>query len=161
MRRCMSNGKEYVAPTPFLSPTEKIKDKSVSLLFECIAHNSRAVKDEEKYAFSAKTRDLSILLEKYTPKDARRELKEWYSQLDQQIKDIKESNMIQRDKEKDIINLRYKYALEVHEHNQRILMNSPIIEIDAEGELDISDEGIMNVVRGGKRTDDKRIVFKQ
>ena len=51
----------------------------------------------------------------------------------------------------------YSYALEVHEHNGRILMNSPIIEITAEGELDITSDDIIDVIQGGKRKDDGRI----
>lgn len=148
--------------TPFLSPTELIKNKSVSLLFDNIEHNAKGLKDEDKYAFYCKTKDLSVLLERYTPKPARQELMDWYGQLDAEIKSIKDDKALtpqQRDRK--ILELRYKYSLEVHSHNQRILMNSPIVELDVEGELDVNDPDVVNVVRGGKRTDDKRVVFKQ
>lgn len=149
-------------PTPFLSPTELIKNKSVNLLFENIGHNAHALKDDEKYAFYCKTKDLSILLERYTPRSAREELKQWFAQLDAEIKEIKKvRSLTPQARDKKILELNHNYALEVHAHNQRILMNSPIIELDVEGELDVSDPGVVNVVRGGKRSDAKDLIFKQ
>lgn len=147
--------------SPFLSPTELIKTKSVSLLLECIEHNARSQDEKEKYAFFKKTKDLSVLLERYTPKKAIQELREWYKQLDDEVKTLKNKNYTEEKERRLILEKMYTYALQTHEHNQRILMNSPIIEIDAEGELDINDPEVINVVRGGKRKDDKRIVYKQ
>jgi arsenate reductase-like glutaredoxin family protein len=132
-------------------------------MFDCIEHNSKSRDPKEKYAFYCKTRDLSILLERYTPRTAREELQEWYKQLKDRINEINNSGKSRTKEVKDkmILEERYRCSLEVHFHNQRILMNSPIIEVDAEGELDITDEDVIKMVRGGKRTDDKGIVFKQ
>lgn len=156
---------EDVAPktSPFLSPTEFIKQRSVSLMFDCIEHNSKSHDPKEKYAFYCKSRDLSILLERYTPRSAREEVVKWYEQLKTKIDEInnKGGSATRESKDKMILKERYKCALEIHFHNQRILMNSPIIEVDAEGELDITDEDVIKMIRGGKRTDDRKVVFKQ
>jgi len=121
---------------------------------------------KEKYAFCTKTKALAILLERYTPRTAKEELKEWYKQLDEEVNKIKSGDKTQRDKDAIELNVRYRYALEVDEHNMRILMNSPIVELETEGELDASDLELLNTVRGdgtrgSKRTDDGRIIFKR
>lgn len=149
---------DTVTSSPFLSPTELIKQKDVALLFNCIDLNSKSLNDDEKYAFCCKVKDLYVMLEKYTPKANRKEVKEWYDQLNNELVEISKRNVTPAEKGKLILDKKYLYALEVHQHNQRILMNSPIVEIEAEGELDITDDDAISIVRGGKRTDDKRII---
>jgi len=149
-----------------MSPTETIKQRSVGLMFSNIDHNAMSQDNKDKYAFCTKTKALSILLERYTPRTAKEEVKKWYKQLDEEIKKVKEGDKTSRDKDLIELNLRYKYALEVDEHNMRILMNSPIVELEAEGELDATDLDLIHTVRGGvsiggKRIDDGRIIFKR
>lgn len=145
--------------SPFLSPTELIKQRSVTLLFDCINLNSKSINEEDKYAFQCKVKDLSVMLERYTPSVNRKEIKEWYDQMTTEISAIaNQKDTTPSDKSRSVLEKKYRYALEVHEHNQRILMNSPIVEIEAEGELDITDDDAMKMIRGGKRTDDKRII---
>jgi len=146
------------------SPTEFIKQKSVSLLFDCIDLNARSIHEEEKYAFIKKAKDLSIMLERYTPRQRRKELKDWLKQLDNEIKEIKENykqrNATPKEMEKAIMEKKYEYMVQVHEHNQRVLMTSPIIELEVTGEMDITSEEMVEMVRGGKRTDDGKLVSK-
>jgi len=135
-------------------------------MFDNIHHNAKSLDDKEKNAFCTMTKDLSILLERYTPSSKKKEVRDWYKQLAEEIKRIRASDKTHRDKDAIEINLRYKYSLEVHEHNMRILMNSPIIEIEAEGDLDVTDEDIIHTVRGeisrgGKRLDDGQLIFKR
>ena len=151
-----------------MSPTETIKQRSVGLMFDNIQHNSMSLDNKEKYAFCTKTKALAILLERYTPRDAKEEIRNWYKQLEGELKIIRQGDKTQRDKDVIELNKKYKYALEVHEHNMRILMNSPIVEIEAEGELDATSEDLIHTVRGdtlkgrgGKRLDDGRIIFKR
>lgn len=148
--------------SPFLSPTDLIKNKEVSLMFDTINHNAKSLNLEEKHAFICKASDLSILLERYTPRKTREETKTWYAQLDVEVKKIRDENPSETKEKKNekIMELRYRYAVEVHEKNLRVLMNSPIIEIDVEGDLDINDVNIIEVIRGGKRSDDTGIVYK-
>lgn len=147
----------YVAQNT-MTPTEFIKQKSVSLYFKCIELNSKSINDEDKYGFIKTVKDLCILLERYTPKENIKQLKEWYKQLNQENESIDNKNdIVENTKVKMKLNKSYDYALEVHEHNGRILMNSPIIEITAEGELDITDDDIIEIIRGGKRKDDGQL----
>jgi hypothetical protein len=148
--------------SPFLSPDAHIKQKTVGLIFSCIELNAKSLNEEDKYAFCTKTRDLAIMLERYTPKDNREEIKKWYIQLSQEIDKIKDSqqNLTEQQKVKLILDKKYRYSDEVHQHNMRILMNSPIIEVETEGELDLTDEEAIKIIRGGKRTDDGKIIAK-
>lgn len=148
-------------PRPFLSPTDLIKNKSVGLMFENITHHSRSIELAEKYAFIQKVKDLSVVMERYTPKAARKELKELYEELNKRIQEIRErKGDTESQRNEEIINLQYQYALEVHEQDIRVLMNSPIIEIDVEGDLDINDISVINTIRGERREDDKTVVLK-
>lgn len=157
-----NNVKPQMTTSPFLSPTEFIKQKSVSLLFNCIDLNSKSYDDESKYSFCRKVKDLAIMLERYTPKNARKEVVDWYKQLESDITTIRERSTLTEATQSSMSeSKRYEYALEVHEHNQRILMNSPIVEIEAEGELDINDEDAIKMIRGAKTKDDTTGILKR
>lgn len=157
-----TSNQNVVASSPFLSPTEFIKQKSVTLLFNCIDLNSKSFDDNDKYSFCRKVKDLSIMLERYTPKTSRKELIGWYKQLDDEIDKIKgEENLTEQTQGGMILSQRYLYALEVHEHNQRILMNSPIVEIEAEGELDITDDEAIKLIRGATMKEDDTGLLKR
>ena len=156
-----NQGGESTTVSTFKSPTEMFKIRLLSLLFECIDHNSKSHKTEELYAFARKAWDLSILLERYTPSSMLKELQSWKKQLEEEIVKAKKKEHATEVK-KDIETLDYRYAVEVHLHNQRILTNSPILEVDVEGDLDVADESIKEIVRLKKRReDDKRIDFKR
>jgi len=158
MVRCMDEHNNNYSNVPSsMTPTEFIKQKSVASYFKCVELNSKSLNTDEKYGFIKTVKDLAILLERYTPSDMIKELKEWYKQLESLNRGIDESTYTQKQKDAMKLENSYRYALEVHEHNCRILMNSPIIEITAEGELDITDNDIIEVIRGGKRKDDGRI----
>jgi len=146
--------------SPFLSPTEAIKQRSVSLMFSCIDLDGNSHEDESKYAFCRKTKSLSILLERYTPKKIRAETRQWYDQLKGEEKSIKENDRFTpAEKTSAVLEKRYAYSIEVHEQNIKILMKSPIIEIEAEGELDITDDEAIQVIRGGKRNDAGELIY--
>lgn len=148
----------------YKSPTEMFKGRLVQLLYENISHNSKSRSNPaEKHAFAMKTRDLSILLERYTPGETKKEVRDWYAQLEKEIKDVKEAkdlSVTQDKREEKILALQYRYALEVHMSNQRVITNSPIIDVDIEGELDVTDAEMIDVVRRGKRQDDGTLNYK-
>ncbi|MDH7506287.1 MAG: hypothetical protein QHH15_00665 [Candidatus Thermoplasmatota archaeon] len=159
-----------IAETPsfeiYKSPTEKLKNEIVRLLIDNIGHKSRSYNNpEEKHAFCAKTQDLSILLMRYTPKSKRVELQKWYDQLEQQKRDLRnrKDTTITEDKIKEqMLELEYKYALEVHKQNETVIMNSPIIDTEVEGELDVSDEDLVGIIQYKiGRKDDKRLEFSR
>jgi hypothetical protein len=154
------------ATETFKSPTEMFKGRLVQLLFECITHQSNCYNDKnEVYTFARKTWNLSILLERYTPSSKRKELIDLKKQLKDEIKTVREDKEKKYETPGDIAdqisNLEYLYAEEVHDHNKRILINSPLIEIDIEGELDLTDDKTLELIRIGSKKDDAELVFKQ
>jgi hypothetical protein len=129
-------------------------------MFSCIDLDGNSHDDQSKYAFCRKTKSLSILLERYTPKEIRKETHQWYQQLMEEEKSIKDNvRFTPSEKNNAILEKRYLYAVEVHEQNIRLLMKSPIIEIEAEGELDITDDEAISIIRGGKRGSDQKLVY--
>lgn len=147
--------------TPFLSPDSLIQHKDVGLMFNCIDLNAMSYAEEERHQFIRKTRDLMVQLKRYTTPSQQEELIKWYDQMNAEIEVIKKQKHLS-DKERRTLTLEkmYEYSLMVHEHNQNILLSSPIVEIEVEGILDITDEDAITVIRGGKRTDDGRIIAK-
>lgn len=155
-----NKSEESTIVSTFKSPTEMFKIRLLTLLFDCIDHNSKSYDKDELYAFARKAWDLSVLLERYTPTSKRNELSLWKKQLESEInKAMGNENTTERTKEMGV--LEYKYAVEVHLHNQRILTNSPILEVDVEGDLDVSDESIKDIVRLKRGEDARRVEFKQ
>ena len=146
--------------SPYMSPNETIKQKCVSLLYECIELKSTSYDEESKYSFVSKVKDLSIGLERYTPTDAKKELKQWYNQMKTKLEEVKKTPKTDKERGKEVLEVQFAYSIEVHEHNHRILMMSPIVEIEAKGEMDITDEETVDIIRGGKRKDDVSIVSK-
>jgi hypothetical protein len=147
--------------TSFQSPNDLIKTKMVELVFQTIAHYSKCLSMEERYAFVVKAEACSILLERYTPDQLRDELRAWYAQLNESVKRIRASTATDESKNDRILDERFRYAQEVYKHSIRILMNSPVIEVEAEGELDINDPEALEIIRGGKRKDDGRVTLKR
>ncbi len=148
----------------YKSPTEMFKGKLIQLLFENITHESKSrTNPDEKFAFATKTRSLANLLERYTPRSAKDELHTWYEQMEKEVQEIRESkdlSVTDTKRAERILAIQYEYAQEVHMHNQKIVTNSPIIEIDTEGELDVTDTEIVDVIRRGKRQDDGTLNYK-
>lgn len=161
----MNGENDFLVNDTYKSPTERLKNEIIKLLFENVSHNSKSRNNaDERFAFCTKTKDLSILLDKYTPREKRIELLNWYKQLDTKINEVKESKdyTLTVDKKNEmILELQYKYATEVHIHNSKVILNSPIIESDIEGELDINDEEILAVINyRSSRQDDGKLEFK-
>ncbi len=144
-----------------LSSTEMIKKNLVDLLFQCTVHKSKSFNEEDKYAFCAKVEDLSAYLLRYTPPDKQKELFKWWEQMKEEVKEIGRSKDTGTDKKERILGIRYEYALEVHEHNARILFNSPLIEIEMEGNINPTElEEHLEVVRKDVRDKDDPIISK-
>ena len=151
--------KQFYSAT--LSSTDLIKKKLVELLFQCTVHKSKSYSDEDKYAFCAKVEDLSSYLMRYTPTENQNELLQWNKQMKQDMQKITSSKDTGTDKKENVLATRYQYALEVHEHNARILFNSPIIEIEMEGEINpVELEKNLGLVRSDERTKDDPIISK-
>lgn len=148
----------------YKSPTEMFKGNLIHLLSQCVVHHAGSYNDKnEKYAFARNAWDLAVLIERFTPSSKRKEIMDWKKQLKEEIKKVRMDPKLTTPTERSdaVMDLEYYYAEEVHEHNIRILSNSPIIEVDVEGDLDVTDENTLDLIRLGSRKDDGRIVFKQ
>jgi len=150
----------------YKSPTERLKQLIIKWLEESVNHYSKSLNNkEEMYAFCIKTECLSNALLRYTGRKSKAELQQWYKQLKEQIKLLKENKdlIITKDKIEDqVLQLRFKYAEEVMKHNTLIIQNSPIIDTEVEGELDVSDEDMIGIIRcREKRVDDGKLEFKR
>lgn len=145
----------------YSSPDETIKHKSVELLHQCISLNSTSFNDNDKYSFAKIVKDLSIRLERWSTPEQIKETKALYEKMEEELKKISVvERYTEKDKEIKKQNIKYEYSLEVHEQNHRILMGSPIVQIETTGELDITDDDAIVIIRGGKRNDSTKIVYK-
>lgn len=144
-----------------LSSTDLIKKNLVELLFQCTVHKSKSFNDEDKHAFCAKVEDLSSYLMRYTPEVNQKELLDWSKQMKQDMQKIADSKDTRIDTKERILAIRYQYAVEMHEHNARILFNSPIIEIEMEGEVNPTElNKDLGLVRNDKRDKDDPVISK-
>lgn len=111
----------------YKSPAERLKQLIIKLLEESITHYSKSYNNkDESFAFIIKTRCLSDCLLRWTGKTARAELLQWYKQLDEKVKEIKEAkNLTVTDDKRDdmILKLKFQYAEEVRKHNTIVIQN--------------------------------------
>lgn len=137
------------------SPTEVFKKELLRLVMENIHHNSKSRNIEEKYAFCTMVKDLSILFERFTPEKTRVETRQWYKQLDEEVDKLQaDKGTSPQQKEQMILDLRYRYGEKVHQQNERILLNSPILEVQGTARIVMDDEGAINRIRGEVSSDD-------
>jgi len=137
------------------SPSTQEKQYTLRLSYECTDHRANSYEnDKEKFAFTCKVEDLVHRLLRFTPSEIRKELEKEYKALEEEIIKIEESKLDPNKKKKEILDKQYDLAVKIHRHNLKLIPNTSIIDKDVEGELDISDEEIMEIIRGGKRTDD-------
>ena len=132
----------------FTSPADHMKHDLVKLRSEITGHYSKAYQNpKEMYAFANHVKVFAISLEPYTDKDIIRETMEHYKELEEEIKKIKESTLDKKNKEYNIIRIRYEYAEPVFHQSLRIFHNSPLIEVEATGILKMRDDKLKYRVR--------------
>lgn len=154
-------GNEQVyASVSAMSPSKIQKRDDLRICYECIQHKSRAYKNpNEKWAFASKVEDLMFRLLPYTKSTIKKKLEKHYNEMNEEIDKIKASSLDIDKKDKEITDIRFEYALSIHEHNLKLLPETAILEVDAEGDLDVTNEEILEVIRGGYRQDDTKIQF--
>jgi len=136
------------------SPSEIEKKRLLQLSFECTDHRAKAYQDDaEKYAFSTKTEDLMFRLMRFTPKVQREVLEKHYDEVQEKMDEVENSKLDPASKERSKVALMFQYAEHVHVQNMRLLPNTTIMEQRVEGEMDVSDQDAINIIRGGKRED--------
>jgi len=130
------------------------KKRLIALSFQCTDHRARSYKNkEEKHAFITKTEDLMYRFLRFTPSDLRNELEKHYKELDAKLNKIEETNLDPQQKEREKLDTKYEHALRVHRHNMKIIPYTTVIDHEVEGELDITNEETLEVIRGGGRQD--------
>ena len=143
-----------------MSPSKLINRDNIRLGYEAVQHKSRAYKDpKEMWAFASKVEDLMFRLLRYTPKDIRENLEAHYKEMEDKIANIEEERVDLDKKEKKQLQIRFDYAIPVHQHNIKLLPVSSITTQDVEGELDVSKDEVVEIIRGGKRDDSTKIRF--
>ncbi len=119
---------------------------------ECIDHLSQSVDSKkEKYAFAVKTRSLSLLLENYMEDSVKEITFKYFKELEEDIAKVKQrTDLNEETKKNHINNLRFEYMLPVLDQNIRLMQNSPIVEVEAHGIIDMNDKNIKKRISGKK-----------
>ena len=136
-----------------VTPSDQIRRYIVQLSKECIDHLSKSIdSNKEKYAFSVKTKALSLLLENYMEKRVKKITFDYFKKLEQEILEVKKRDDLSEETRKQHINkIRFEYMLPVMEQNIRLMQNSPIVEVEAHGTIDMSDRKIKDRIRGKEK----------
>jgi hypothetical protein len=137
-----------------MTPTEMIRHDIVALAKETTTHYKRAeYEDSDKHMFYATVKVLSIRLEPYTPLEVRRETFAHYKELKEIEEQIKaNATYSESTKKQTVLKRRYDYSLPIFEQNLRILQNSPLVEIEVEGLLNLADEEAIQQIQLDYRT---------
>jgi len=125
----------------------------VQLSKDCIEHLSKSLNsNKEKYAFAVKSKALSLLLENYMEDDVKKITHDYFKELDEKIKAIKKREDLNKEtKEQHINQLRFDYSLPVLDQDIRVMQNSPIVEVEAHGIIDMNAKGIKDRIRGKQK----------
>lgn len=117
---------------------------------DCIEHLSKSLNsNKEKYAFAVKTKALSLLLENYMADDVKQITHDYFKELDTKIKEIRKRKDLNEETKKQHINqLRFDYSLPVLDQDIRVMQNSPIVEVEAHGIIDMNSKGIKERICG-------------
>lgn len=133
-----------------MTPSDQIKRFIVQLSKDCIEHLSKSLNSNgEKYAFAVKTKALSTLIENYMRDDIKQVTHDYFDELEREIEKIKKrADLNEETKKRHINQLRFEYALPVADQNIRIIQNSPIVEVEAHGIIDMESKGIRDRIQG-------------
>jgi hypothetical protein len=103
--------------------------------------------------FYATVKVLSIRLEPYTPLEIRKQTFQHYKELKQKEEEIiANPTYSETTKKQTLLKRRYEYSLPIFEQNIRILQNSPLVEIEVEGLLDLDDDEAIEQIQLDYRT---------
>ena len=139
------------------SPSEDEKKRIVALSFECTKNKPDSFNDlKEMYAFNENVEDLLYRLVRFMPVKLKEEIELMFDEMNKEIQKHKQSNLTEQKKQKEIIETKFEYFKKIHRINTQVLPRSTIYEQDVAGELDVTDEEALSVIRGekgGKRSE--------
>jgi hypothetical protein len=131
-----------------LSPTEQVKRDIIQLARDATNHYANSLNSsEEKWAFSVKVRVLALRLQKYTPVKARYWVRDVWKKENEEEEKITNSSLSEDNKKLNILNMKFKFALQVYDMCLLVLHNSPIVETKASGIIDIELPDVTDRIR--------------
>ena len=140
------------------SPSQIEKRDNLRLIYDCTIHKSNSFKSlNDKWAFACKVEDVMFRLLRFIPSEVKEELQKHYEEMKNELEENKRMEQPAETRERKEVEIMFEYAKPVHEHNLKLMPMSSQIKRDVEGELDVSKEEVLEIIRGGKRTDDKTI----
>jgi hypothetical protein len=143
------------------SPSKIEKRDNLRLAYDCSIHKSNSYKNpKEMWAFACKVEDVMFRLLRFIPSEVKQELQDHYKELQSKLEENKRIEQPAEVRENKEVELMFEYAKPVHEHNMKLLPMANVVQRNVEGELDISKEEIIEVIRGGKREDDGTIQYR-
>lgn len=133
-----------------VTPSDQIKRYIVQLSKDCIDHLSKSEHDnKERFAFAVKTKSMSVLLENYMDDNVKEITNTHFKEMDDKILAVSKDKSLSPDTKRQTINrIRFDYALPVMDQNIRVMQNSPIVEVEAHGIIDMDSNGIKNRIQG-------------
>ena len=141
------------------SPSKIEKRDNLRLAYDCTAHKANSFKNKkEMWAFACKVEDVMFRLLRFIPSDIRAELEKHYKELHDKLEKNKQVEQPAEVRERLEVELMFEYAKPVHEHNLKLLPMSNMIQRDVQGELDVSKDEVLELIRGGKRAEDDRTI---
>lgn len=133
------------------SPSEEEKKRIVALSFECDKNKADSYQNlKEKYAFNENVDSLLYRLLRFMPDELKEDIEEIYDAIESKSESIMSSNLTEQKKQKEIIEMKFEYFRNIHRINTQVLPRSTIYEQDVAGELDVTDDKALEVIRGGK-----------
>jgi hypothetical protein len=140
------------------SPSKIEKRDNLRLIYDCTVHKANSFKNQkEMWAFACKVEDVMFRLLRFIPSPVKEDLEKHYKELQDKLDENKRIQQPAEVREKREVELMYEYAKPVHEHNLKLMPMANVIQRDAEGELDISKQEVIEMIRGGKREDDAKV----
>jgi len=131
------------------SPSEEEKKRIVALSFECDKNKASSYQDlNQMYAFNENVDSLLYRLVRFMPDKLKKDIEKIYDDMYDKVKEIKKSNLTEQKKSKEIIETKFDYFKKLHRINTQVLPRSTIYEQDVAGELDITDDKAIDVIRG-------------
>ena len=151
--------KKNITINPKQSATDVLRYDLVKLRSSVADHYAKTYNDDkEKYAFAKLVKVFEVSLEPYMDKEIIKQIMEHYKQLEQDIKELKASELSKETKNHNIILKEFEYAEPIWTMTLRIFHHSPLIEYETEGIIDPRDNGLKERVRNAS-ADSKIVVI--
>jgi hypothetical protein len=136
-------------------PSDIERRDNLRLMYDCTVHKSNSYKNpKEMWAFACKTEDVMFRMLRFIPSRIRQEIQDHYKEMDLKLEDNKRTEQPAEVRERKEVEIMFQYAMPIHEHNMKLLPMSSTIQRDLEGELDVTKQEVLDLIRGGRRGDD-------